>query len=880
MTKPNKPSKPNKLNPLNPPAKPLAAKKKVPAASLVTPPAAEFPIVGIGCSAGGLDALEKLLSHVAADSGMAYVIVQHLDPVHISVLPELLQRVTTLPVVEAVNGMVVQPNCVYTIPPNNDLSLLRGELHLSPPVAPRGLRLPIDFFLRTLAEDRAENAVGIILSGMGSDGVFGMHAIRDKTGLTLAQDPASAQADSMPRSVIEAGLADLVAQPEAMPAQILDYFKLPIGLPPVESPTLVKNQSALDKIFILLHDRSGCDFSLYKNTTLHRRIERRLALHQIASISDYVSYLRDNPQEIDLLFKELLIGVTHFFRDQQVWEVLCDEAFPALMAQYPEGKVLRVWVPACSSGEEAYSLAMVFKEALEQVKPEARFTLQIYATDLDPDAINRARKGCYPSNIAADVSMERLARHFTPEGEGFRVRKDIREMVVFAPQNIISDPPFTRLDLLSCRNLLIYFNAQLQKKLLPLFHYGLNHGGLLLLGSAESIGNFGHLFEVVNSKARLFRRSEQPIPLSQLEFPAGLPAHQHLSTIAPPADRVDNIGQLTDQLIQQYFAPAAVLVNREGDILYISGRTGKYLEPAAGKVNINLHAMAREGLREALSGVIEQALRHGANGESKPIHLNGLCVESSGVMQVVDVTVQAIDKPEALRGRLIVVFKDVAKHAAARRTRKRAGPDIHDALTQELQQARESLQVAHEETQTTVEELKSSNEELQSTNEEVQSTNEELTTSKEELQSLNEELQTVNAELQSRVDDLTWVRNDMANLLNSTEIATIFLDNEMKLRRYTTDATKLFKLIPGDVGRLLSHVVTDLDYSQLKDDAAHVLSTLAFQEKQVTTHDGRWCRVRIMPYRTQDNVVDGVVITFIDITEIKHLEAELRKLGA
>lgn len=836
---------------------------------------AGFPIVGIGCSAGGLDALEKLLSHIPAGSGMAYVIVQHLDPVHVSALPELLQRVTAMPVVEAKNRMTVEPNCVYIIPPNKDLSLLRGELHLFAPVAPRGLRLPIDFFLRTLAEDQGEMAVGIILSGMGSDGVFGLRAIKDKTGLTLAQDPASAQSDSMPHSAIEAGLADIVASPEAMPALIADYFKLPAGLPQAALPAKANTQSALDKILILLRDRSGNDFSLYKNTTLYRRIERRMALHQIAGIGDYVPYLRENPQELDLLFKELLIGVTHFFRDPHVWELLRDETFRALMAQYPNGRNLRAWVPACSSGEEAYSLAMVFKEALEQVKPEAHYTLQVYATDLDSDAIDKARKGVYPPNIAADVSVERLARHFSREGEGFRVRKDIREMVVFAPQNIISDPPFTRLDFLSCRNLLIYFNPQLQKKLLPLFHYGLNRGGMLLLGSAESITGFDHLFKLMNSKARLFQRSEVPIPLSEVEFPSGLSTSVTLTAASSPAERSENVGHLTDQLIQQNFAPAAVLVNSEGDILYISGRTGKYLEPAAGKVNINLHAMAREGLREALSGVIGRALR-----ESKPIYLKGLRVGVNGATQVVDVTVQAIDKPEPLRGRVLVVFKDVASRNAARRSRKGAGMESHDALVLELEQARESLQVAHEETQTTVEELKSSNEELQSTNEELQSTNEELTTSKEELQSLNEELQTVNAELQSRVDDLTWVRNDMTNLLNSTEIATVFLDNDMKLRRFTTDATKLFKLIPGDVGRPLSHVVTDLDYPQLKDDAERVLRTLAFQEKQVTTHDGRWCRVRIMPYRTQDNVIDGVVITFIDITEIKHLEAELRKLGA
>jgi PAS domain S-box-containing protein len=410
----------------------------------------------------------------------------------------------------------------------------------------------------------------------------------------------------------------------------------------------------------------------------------------------------------------------------------------------------------------------------------------------------------------------------------------------------------------------------LQKKLLPLFYYALNRGGLLLLGSAETVGNFNHLFAPLNNKARLYQRLDQMLSVNELEFP-GTMTRAPLNDL-PPSEHPENLGQLADQLIQQTWAPAAVLVNGEGDILYISGRTGKYLEPAAGKTNINLYAMAREGLREALTGVIRKALT-----DPVPILLNGLRVGTNGGTQIVDVVVQAIDKPEALRGQVIIVFKDVPTPPARRRTGKKVESATHAALLQELQQTREALQVTHEEMQSTVEELKSSNEELQSTNEELQSTNEELTTSKEELQSLNEELQTVNAELQSKVDDLTWVRNDMTNLLNSTEIATVFLDNEMKLRRFTTFATQLFKLIPGDVGRPLSHVVTDLDYPQLKDDALEVLRTLVFQEKEVTTRDGRWYRARIMPYRTQDNVIDGVVITFTDITEIKQLEAALRQ---
>lgn len=833
-----------------------------------------FPVVGIGCSAGGLEALEKFFANVPPDCGIAFVVVQHLSPEHTSALPELLQRFTTMPVVEISDGMAVQPDQIHIIPPNRDLCLLHGKFQLLELVGPHGLHLPIDFFLRSLADDQQAKAIGVILSGMGSDGVFGLRAIKEMAGLTLAQEPASAQSDSMPRSAIEAGVVDLVANPEALPGLIANHLCRPPRSADADLPNSAEVQNALDKIIVLLRDRAGNDFSQYKTNTLYRRIERRISVHSIANIDGYVRYLRENPVELDLLFKELLIGVTNFFRDPDVWESLLTDSIPALLARYPKGQALRAWVCACSTGEEAYSLAMLFKDVLSEQKPEARFTLQIYATDLDLDAIETARKGFYPANIAADVSAERLSRYFTPEdGGGYRITKEIRDMVVFATQNIITDPPFTKLDILTCRNLLIYFSAQIQKRLIPLFHYALNREGLLVLGSAETVGNFGHLFAPTKQKVRIFRRLDQQQSITDLEFPRLVPSMPSLSADAVAPDALESLGQLTDQFIQQNFAPAAVLVNAEGDILYVSGRTGKYLEVAAGKVNINIHVLAREGLREALTGLIRKALKIPA-----PIVINGLRVGTNGGTQVIDLIVQAMDKPESLRGRVLIVFRDVPAPPTRRRSTKSVGQEAQAVLMQELQQTREALQVTHEEMQTTVEELKSSNEELQSTNEELQSTNEEQTSSKEELQSLNEELQTVNAELQSKVDDLSWVRNDMMNLLNSTEIATVFLDAEMRLRRFTTYATKLFKLIAGDVGRSLSDIATDLDYPELNEDAREVLRTLVFEEKIATTRDGRWYRVRIMPYRTQGNVIDGVVITFTDITEIKQLEAELRKV--
>jgi chemotaxis methyl-accepting protein methylase/transcriptional regulator with PAS, ATPase and Fis domain len=835
----------------------------------------DFPVVGIGCSAGGLDALEKFFSLLAPASGMAFVVVQHLDPDRESALPALLARYTTLPVVEVKDRMPLEPDHVYVIPPGKDLSLLDGRLELLDLAKPHGQNLPIDFFLRSLAHDRQNKAVGVILSGMGSDGLMGLRAIKDMAGLTLAQDPSTAIADSMPRSAIASGAVDITAPPAELPGHILEYFRHPRQSAAHAHSEDESSLNDLEKIILLLRDHTGNDFSLYKSNTLLRRVERRIALHQRSDIRDYLKFLRQNPQELGLLFRELLIGVTSFFRDPDIWTLLRTETIPELLAQHPPGRPIRAWVPACSSGEEAYSLAIAFKDAWARTQPNRRFEFQIFATDLDPDAIEKARRGVFPANIAADVPLDLLTRYFVEEDGGYKICREIREMLIFAPQNIISDPPFTKLDFLSCRNLLIYFRHRLQKTLLPLFHYALNPNGFLLLGNAETIGSFTQLFAPINSKARLYCRINQPLPLmSELSFPKSRTAGDAImDSPTQRTERTENIGQLTDQLIQQNYAPAAVLVNGEGDILYISGRTGKYLEPAAGKVNMNIHAMARDGLREALMGVIHKVLR-----ERQPICLNNLQVGSNGGTQIVNVTVQAIDKPEPLKDRVIIVFRDVSAAPKSKRGRKTAANPAQDELRQELQQTREALQTSREEMHNSLEELKSSNEELQSSNEELQSTNEELTTSKEEMQSLNEELQTVNAELQSKVDDLTSVKNDMTNLLNSTEVATLFLDSEMKLRRFTPHATSVFKLMPSDIGRPFSHIVSDLDYPNLLQDALDVLNTLMFKEVQAGARDGRWFRVRVMPYRTLDNVIDGVVITFIDISDIRSLKTELNKL--
>ena len=837
-------------------------------------------IVGIGASAGGLEAIEAFLSHVPLPCGLAFIVVQHLDPTHKGILPELLQRTTTMKVTQIRSRMKVKADCVYVIPPNKDLSILHGVLYLLDPVKTQGLRLPIDFFLRSLADDQRERAIGVILSGMGNDGTLGLGAIKKNAGIAVAQEPNSAKFDSMPRSVIDSGIIDIIGQAQELPQRIVDYINhipssLTMSYTNSESLLPLKTKSALEQIVILLRDRSGNDFSLYKNNTILRRIERRMGLHKVIEINEYIHYLQENPHELDLLFKELLIGVTNFFRDQLLWEYLKNELFPALFAANPSGKSLRAWVPACSSGEEAYSLAIVFKEALLQSQSQAEFSLQIFATDLDQDAIDKARRGFYPANINTDVSAECLNHFFIAEEGGYRINKTIREMVIFAQQNIIMNPPFTKLDLLTCRNLLIYLGAELQRKLIPLFHYALTSQGILVLGNAETIGAFMHLFHPVDSKLRVYRRIDNTLPVSTVNFPIKyfpLASQEKTDTrsIYPMVCPPSNLEKVTEQLLLQHYTPAAVLIDANGDILYISGRTGKYLEPAAGKANMNIHAMAREGLKQELAIALNKAQQ-----QIEPVHIPGIIVGANGGSQMINLTVQAIEKPEAIRDTFLLVFNDISNPASGKRRRK--APDGgRNEFEMQLRQALDELENTRAQMQSSQEELKSANEELQSTNEELQSANEELTTSKEEMQSLNEELQSVNAELQSKVDDLTWVNNDMTNLLNSMEIATIFLDNSLCIRRFTTHSTQLFKLIPSDVGRPLSDIVTDLNYPQLMQDVEQVLNTLVFQDKQVTTQDGRWFKVRIMPYRTQDNMIDGVAMTFIDITETKMLEAELR----
>lgn len=792
-------------------------------------------------------------------------------------LPELLSRQTELPVVEISDRIQVEKNHVYVAPPGGVLDILNGVVFRVDADIPQSPRLPIDHFFRSLAEDQKEHAVGIILSGTGSDGTLGLQAIKGESGMTMVQNLESAKYAGMPGSAISSGIADFVLSPPEMPDQLVRYMRSPYAKEVADEQKNERLSASMRKIFVLIRSRTGHDFSAYKMSTVTRRIERRLNIHAITDPDHYVQYLQENPHEIDILFKELLISVTKFFRDPESFEVLRKKILPNQLRKHPENTNLRAWVPGCATGEEAYSLAILLRECLADIPSSA--DVQIFGTDLDSAAIETARAGRYPEGIAVDVEPDRLKRFFALKDNAFHIQKNIREMVVFAVQNVIKDPPFTKLDFISCRNLLIYLNSDLQKKLFPIFHYALKPGGLLFIGPSETIGSFSDLFEVVDRKWKIYRRKEAPSKIHSLvDFPSvAVGARQELQVqVDRAADKARPMGitSLIDKLLLKQFAPASVVVNDRGEIVFIYGRTGAYLEPAAGQARLNIYDMAREGLKLELAS----ALRN-ASGKSGMTKRESVRIESNGESIYIDLTVQRILEPESLRGLFLVAFQPCSPAVIATKVGEAGDSDPHQDKTLELEQellhTKEYLRTTIEELETSNEELKSTNEELQSTNEELQSSNEELETSKEEMQSLNEELTTVNTELTSKIEDLTRVNSDMQNLLNNTEIATIFLDNDLKVKRFTEGAKDLVKLIQSDIGRPLDDLASNMDYSELAADGRDVLRTLNYKTAEIRRKDGRWYLMRMMPYRTAENSIDGLVITFVDIHRVKTAEWKL-----
>ncbi len=847
-------------------------KKKIPEASS---PNNSFYVVGIGASAGGLEALERFFRNIPENNGMAFIVVSHLDPTHISIMPELIQKSTKMELFQAEDGMVLKPNHVYVAPPNRDLGLLHGTIQLIEPPEAHGFRLPIDFFFKSLSTDLGEKAICIILSGMASDGTTGLKAVKSELGMVMVQDPKSAKFDGMPTNAIQTGLADFILPPEEMSEQLIRYTTQKVkGVLLDKAITDGKIPDAFQKIFVLLRNHTGHDFSLYKQNTISRRIERRMNISQLDNLPNYIRLLQENPEEIENLFRELLIGVTNFFRDPDSFEKL-KKILSELVKSKPEDDKIRIWVPGCSTGEEAYSIAIILRECMNEARKN--FNVQIFATDIDSIAIDKARIGSF-SGIESDVGKERLKASFTSTGNLFHVRKEIREMLVFAPQSIVKDPPFTKLDLISCRNLLIYFNAELQKKIIPVFHYSLLNHGILFLGSSETIGGFVDLFSMVDKKWKFYKRrdsvySAQPFiefPLSHLIGKTNEPAMK--------INEVKNIPQLAEKAILYNYSPNCVIIAGEGNIIYIHGRTGKYLELTDGEANVNIFEMAREGLKQELSALVRKV-----SSSKKSLTSEGIKVKHNGSSQLINLTVKPIREPAEMLGSLLVIFEDVHPEKKGPASKKihyeKKSAKIIKELEHELKSAQENLRSTVEELETSNEELKSTNEEMQSTNEEMQSSNEEMETSKEELQSLNEELITVNTELQNKNDELSIINNDMKNLLDSIDIPTIFLDNNLLIKRFTHHATKIVNLIFSDIGRPIKDIATNLKYEKFIEDAKEVLRTLVHKETDLQTDDGVWYQMRILPYRTISNVIDGLVITFTHIHNIKTAHEDIQKLN-
>jgi len=838
-----------------------------------------FYIVGMGASAGGLEAFEKFFQHVPKNPGVAFVLVPHLDPTHVSIMPDLLRKYSEMKVLAIKDGVTVEPNTVYVVPPNKDLGILNGTLQLIDPVAVRGKRLPIDFFFNSLAQDQRDKAVCVVLSGTGTDGTKGLKAIKDELGMAMVQDPDSAKYDGMPVSAVQTGLADYILPPEEMPEQLIKYTgyagkKVTPGTPPVKE----KISDALPKIFVLLRHQTGHDFSLYKKNTICRRIERRMNVHEIDKITHYIRYLQETPHELDILFKELLIGVTNFFRDPEAFEIL-KKALLKQFAEKPHGYAFRAWVPGCATGEEAYSVAILLRECMDELKKN--FDVQIFGTDIDSLAIDTARAGIFPASIAEDVTETRLKRFFVKE-EKYKVRKELREMLVFAPQSVIKDPPFTKLDLLCCRNMLIYMGAELQKKILPIFNYSLKPKGLLFLGSSETIGGFTDLFKAVDQKWKIYQSTPVPYGAAGVPVIPAMTRKYEAREIEAPKDLPKplelNMPQIVEKTLLADYAPPCVIADQQGKILYLHGETGKYLAPASGRPRWNIFDMAREGLKLQLPAVFRKAI-----SRKKSVMAEGLRIKFNGDSITINLTVKPMTESKSSEGLLMVVFEDVPTPKKTPSGKKRSGSkkpsEIQvEVLEQELQHTKENLQTTIEELETSNEELKSTNEELQSTNEELQSTNEEMETSKEELQSLNEELITVNSELDGKIEESTKSHDDMRNLMDSTDVATIFLDTELRIKGFTPTATRVVNVIQTDMGRPISHLSANLKDVNLAEDATEVLKTLAFKKTDLQTHEGHWYSMRIAPYRTINNVIDGVVITFVDVHDQKLAAEKISEL--
>ncbi len=848
------------------------------------------PIVGIGASAGGIAPLLEFFRAIPADSGVVFVVVVHLAPTHSSALSSLIARTTTMQVHEALDGETVEPNHVYVIPPGHYLTSVDDKLSLSPMTSPPGRRNTVDVFFRTLADTHGPHAIAIVMSGADSDGAVGIKRIKERGGLTIVQDPNEAEHSSMPRATIGTGMADWVLKTAEMPQRILDYLasERRLKLPPEQGPrvalaprTKEDHEAALRDVLVFLRTRTGRDFTSYKRATILRRIARRMQVNGVEGLHDYQSFLRTHPGEAGALLQDLLISVTNFFRDREAFDALEHDVIPSLFANKETNEHVRVWIPACATGEEAYSIAMLlFEHAQTLDSPPA---IQVFGSDLNEDAIQSARVGVYPDSIATDVTEERLKRFFTRESGGYRVRREVREVILFATHDLLKDPPFSRMDLISCRNLLIYLGRDAQERVQELFHFAVQPGGKLFLGTSEAIDETSHLFRPLDKKHRIY--VQQPVARSFLPVPLGpstllravqsqpLPAHaKAAAAISNLANALlerepdpHRLAELHFKLIDRYSSPS-VLVNAQHELVHISERAGRILRFGGGEPTLDLLKTVDPAIRATLRAALFRASETGA-----PVDAAQVSMELDGRTQ--SVTIHVTPTPEIGPGYMLVVF------ATLDVTRSETAPVLPDALVRslerEVEHAKLQLRATVEQSEASGEELKASNEELQAMNEELRSASEELETSREELQSINEELTTVNQEMKVRMDALGTANADLQNLLSATSIATVFLDTELAIMRYTPLAADIFHLIPSDVGRPLAHLKPTLDYPQLIADAEKVHETLVPIEREVQS-GARWFLARLQPYRAIDDRIGGVVITLIDVTERNHAMAAQR----
>ncbi len=849
-----------------------------------------FPVVGIGASAGGLEAFTQIFENLPASTGMAFVLIQHMDPSKASMLAEIIGRTAKMPVTEIRDGMVVAPDCVYVLPPKADLAITDGKLSLLPRPETRGPHLPIDFFLRSLATDLQDRAIGVILSGTASDGTLGIRAVKAEGGITFAQTVNSAKYPGMPASAIATGAVDSVLPPEEIAKELARIGTHPYVAPPpgARVPEAAESEDDLVRIFALLREAHGVDFTHYKPATTRRRILRRMVLHRAERMKQYLKFLQEHPEERDALFQDMLINVTSFFRDAEVYNTLKTKIWPKVIRDREPTAPIRIWVPGCSTGEEAYSLAICLMEVLGEMSSTA--PVQIFATDVNESALEKARAGIYPESIALDVSPERLQRFFSrTDGEGYQISKQIRETCIFARQNLVKDPPFSQLDLISCRNVLIYMKPILQKRVMPIFHYALKHTGYLVLGSSESISEFSDLFGAVDRKSKLYFKKSTVIRPA-MDF--GFPQYETDRTAGAkkggePVWSLENIQKDADNIVLSRFGPPGIIVNEHMEILQFRGNTSPFLAPAPGAASLNLMKMAREWLVSDLRLTVQQARKQGG-----PIRKTGILRRAEGKQTEVAIEVIPVRTPQSKDGFFLILFEEATapmepegETAAARkkgavREKRQALEQYVAQLEQELVSTKEYLQAVTEEHEATNEELRSANEEIQSSNEELQSTNEELETAKEELQSTNEELTTVNEELANRNYELAQTNNDLVNFLAAVSIPVVMVGNDLRIRRFTPQAEKALNLIPTDVGRPIGDIKPNISSADLEQKIGEVVASFSTVEEVVRDRDGRWHSMRIRPYKTTENRIEGAVISLVDIDRYKasadRLEGTLR----